>query len=196
MSVKIISGKFKGASLEVPESARATLGRARQSLFDMLEASGIDREVGHFFESKTVLDCFAGSGAVGIEALSRGAKHAYLVDINSDTVKTIHKNLARILKGDASSATMICSDINKIKTCPEEKGCDFIFMDPPFHEPIDIQRILKNLISKGWIGKKSIVTIESAARSLQQTSQVFVGFESILKRKIGSIFLEVFSASM
>lgn len=215
MSIRIISGKFKGVALEVPKSARATLGRARQSLFDMLEASGIDRDVGHFFEDKTVLDCFAGSGAIGIEALSRGARHAYFVDIDPDTVKAIRANLARVygsgkaggsISMTASAATVLRSDIAKIRAFPgaaaiDDAGmdgsncssCDFIFMDPPFHAGIDKAKVLQHLIKEGWIREGSIVALESEAG--QKTPLPIANlpecFERILERKIGSILVEI-----
>lgn len=207
MSIRIISGKFKGVALEVPKTARATLGRARQSLFDMLEASGIDRDVGHFFEGKTVLDCFAGSGAVGIEALSRGARHTYFVDIDPDTVKAIRANLARVYgSGNAggsismtASATVLRSDIAKIRTYPEpadggsDSGCEFVFMDPPFHAGIDKAKVLQHLIKAGWIREGSIVAVESEAEP--KTALPFADlpekFERILECKIGSIRVEI-----
>lgn len=200
MSVKIISGRFKGASLEVPKSARATLGRARQSLFDILEASEIDREVGHFFENKTILDCFAGSGAVGFEALSRGASHAYFVDINPDTVRTIRNNSAKIANtfvkdaSETSFSTVICSDISKIKSCPQAEGCDLIFMDPPFNAALDINMILKRLANKGWIREKSVIIIESDATNNKST-EISKEFKLLFERKIGRILIKIFSIS-
>ena len=201
MSIKIISGRFKGIALEVPKSARATLGRARQSLFDILEASEIDREIGHFFEDKTILDCFAGSGAVGIEGLSRGATHAYFVDVNSDAVRTIHSNLMKIAKGingdsETCFSTVKRSDISKIKSCSETEGCDFISMDPPFNSAINLNMVLKHLSNKGWIGEKSVIVIESdASNGSMRISKEFEGLKLLMERKIGRILLQIFAAS-
>lgn len=186
MSIRIIAGKFKGIRINVPQSARATLSRARQSLFDILESSQIDdRNIGEFFKDKVVLDCFAGSGAVGIEALSRGAKHAYFVDINNNAAKMIKANIAKV-KAETLS-TIICSDILSIKS--RRKKCDFVFLDPPFHANISIEKVINHLIKEGWIATQTIVAVESP--TLFDTLQ---GFRTLISRKIGTISFSVFIA--
>ena len=186
MSIRIIAGKFKGIRINVPQSARATLSRARQSLFDILESSKIDnRNIGEFFKDKVVLDCFAGSGAVGIEALSRGAKHAYFVDINNNAAKMIKANIAKV-KAEKFS-TVICSDILKIKK--SEQSCDFVFLDPPFHANINIEKVVNHLMKNGWINSQTIVAVETP--TLFDTLQ---GFKMLFSRKIGTISFAIFAA--
>lgn len=187
MSIRIIAGKFKGIRVDIPQSARATLSRARQSLFDILESSRIDdnRNIGEFFKDKVVLDCFAGSGAVGIEALSRGAKHAYFVDIDNNAAKMIKANIAKA-KAETSS-TIICSDILNIKS--NRQKCDFVFLDPPFHANINIEKVINYLIKEGWIATQTIVAVESP--TLFDTLQ---GFRTFISRKIGTISFSVFIA--
>lgn len=186
MSIRIIAGKFKGTRIDVPQSARATLSRARQSLFDILESSKIDnRNIGEFFKDKVVLDCFAGSGVVGIEALSCGAKYAYFVDINNNAVKMIKANIAKV-KAETSS-TIICSDILNIKS--RRQKCDFVFLDPPFHANIGIEKVINHLIKEDWIATQTIVVVESP--TLFDTLQ---GFRTLISRKIGTISFSVFIA--
>ena len=183
MSIRIIAGKFKGICIDVPNSARATLSRARQSLFDILESSKIDRDIGEFFKDKVVLDCFAGSGAVGIEALSRSAKHAYFVDIDTDAAKMIKANIAKV-KAEKFS-TLICSDILKIKK--SEQSCDFVFLDPPFHANISIEKIVNYLVKNGWVNSQTIIAIETP--TLFDTLQ---GFKMLFARRIGTISFSAF----
>ena len=78
MGVRIIGGQYRGMRINAPESARPTLVRHRQAIFDTLESIESEK-FGHFFDNKIVIDCFAGSGALGIEAVSRGAVKAYLL---------------------------------------------------------------------------------------------------------------------
>lgn len=194
--IKIIAGKFKGINLDVPKSARATLSRARQSIFDVLEASQIDRNIGEFFKDRVVLDCFAGSGAVGIEALSRGAKHAYFVDINQDATETIRNNIKK-LGTAADSATIICSDISKIRKCSQEK-CDFIFLDPPFATEIKASKILEYLIQKCWIEENAVVVIESLANKFTKHDSItegFYEFKKLMCREVGRIKFEILTRS-
>lgn len=182
MSTKIIAGEFKGVRIDVPKSARATLLRARQSLFDMLNSLRIDRNIREFFKDKVALDCFAGSGAVGMEALSRGARHAYFVDINEDAVKTIKSNIAKARAEKRS--TVIRSDILKIKKF--ERECEFVFLDPPFLSDIDLKKVIRRLIKIGSIGLNTVVTIETAGRldSLPE-------FQLIIERTVGTISFSV-----
>lgn len=186
MSIRIIAGKFKGICIDVPNSARATLSRARQSLFDTLESSKIDRDIGEFFKDKVVLDCFAGSGAVGIEALSRGAKHAYFVDINTDTAKMIKANIAKV-KAELSSA-VICSDILKIKNSGQI--CDFVFLDPPFHANINIEKVVNHLMKNGWIASHTIVAVETPI-----LFNTLPGFKMLFSRRIGTISFSAFTTA-
>lgn len=177
MSVKIIAGKFKHISLEVPPSARATLGRARQSLFDILESSQIDGcKLGEFFSGKTVLDCFAGSGAVGLEALSRGAVHATFVDVDKQAVATIHKNIEKT--GAQANCTILNCDIFKMRKT--DIAYDFIFIDPPFHARISPMRVVRSLNVAGWIDSHSIIAVESP-------DEIKTECHTLISRKIGTI---------
>lgn len=183
MSIRIIAGKFKGISVDVPQSARATLSRARQSLFDILESLQIDGNVGKFFNDKVVLDCFAGSGAVGIEALSRGAKYAYFVDINGDAAKAIKANVEKVKSEKLS--TIICTNILKLKKT--QQACDFVFLDPPFHTNVNIEKVVNHLIENGWISSQTIVAIETP--TLFNTLN---RFQIVISRKVGTISFSVF----
>ena len=96
MSTKIIAGRYKGSVIDVPDSARPTLSRSRQALFDVISNLSDDENPQNFFQNKVVLDCFAGSGALGIEALSRGALFSYFIDASQKAISVIYKNIEKL----------------------------------------------------------------------------------------------------
>ena len=124
--VRILAGKWKGRRLEAPPEARPTSGRAREALFDIL---------GERVAGARVLDLFAGSGAVGLEAVSRGAAAAVLVE--SDP-RAIRRALERI-GDDAGSVRVLASEAGDAVEALAGGGehFDFVFADPPYRlEPL------------------------------------------------------------
>ncbi|MDR2724410.1 MAG: RsmD family RNA methyltransferase [Holosporaceae bacterium] len=183
MSVRIIAGKYKGFSLAVPPAARPTLSRYRQSLFDLLEAMA--NTPAGFFEGKIILDCFAGSGAFGLETLSRGASHAYFVDSAKESVSRIHSNVKKMKI--ENSSTIFCAEINYFgKQYRSEKynvhsGVDLVFLDPPYGKAI-ISQALKYLLNSGWISLNTIIVTEEDAGKTESVD----GYFEIASRTYGN----------
>lgn len=120
----IITGKLKGLKLKVPDSARPFTGRVKHSVFDTLQNYLQEKMIG-----AQVLDLFAGSGNLGLEALSRGAGHATFVEINRKSAEIINENIINAKIGD--SATVI--QRNVVDFLREDiQQYDLIFIDPPF----------------------------------------------------------------
>ncbi len=120
--VRILAGKWKGRRLDVPVGARPTSGRARSALFDLL---GPDR-----IADARVLDLFAGSGAVGLEAISRGAARAVLVEADA---RALEHTLARL--GDPGGQVRIAPGpaVSAIAALAREaERFDVVFADPPY----------------------------------------------------------------
>lgn len=123
--MRIISGKYKGRILKMPKGIRPTQDKVRKAIFDILGD----------MEGMAVLELFAGSGAVGIEALSYGAKQVTFVENNPDCIKALKANLSvlpnitcSVIEFDASLA---------IKRLAEERAkFNMIFLDPPYFEGI------------------------------------------------------------
>lgn len=150
MSVRIISGKFKGLKLEIPKSARPTLSRARQALFDSLYSFDSD-----FFTQKTVLDVFAGSGAFGIEALSRGSAFSYFFDADTSAFAVLERNLALLKSPDAFFLRKL--DVKKI--FQSRAPVDIIFLDPPYGK-FSFDLLLELLYKKNWADRNTFFILE------------------------------------
>lgn len=120
--VRIIGGKWKGRKLTFPARAdlRPTLGRVRETLFNWLRAD---------VAGSRCLDLFAGSGALGFEALSRGAAHVTFSDSDRRAVRALTDNAGRLDAGPA--ATIVCSRAERL-LAREEGPWDIVFLDPPF----------------------------------------------------------------
>lgn len=151
--IRIISGRFKGKRLAVPKdySIRPTQDRVKESIFNVL---------GKDISGKSVLDLFAGSGSLGLEALSRGCKQVYFVDDNRKAIKLISENIDllglsrefyKIIKGDAIS-------VIKNRDIPD---FDYVFLDPPYNiSRLIMTEIFKTLENNNIIGEGSLVIYE------------------------------------
>lgn len=123
--MKIISGKYKGRNIEGYDivGTRPTMDRVKESLFATIQ---------NYIDDSIVLDLFSGSGNLGLEALSEGAKYAYLVDHNFKAIKTINKNLTTIGIKETEAINM---DYKKALSYFKDKNIkfDLIFLDPPYN---------------------------------------------------------------
>lgn len=138
---RVITGKFKGRKLKVPQSARPVTDRVKTVIFDMLgDIQGLK-----------VADIFAGSGNLGIEALSRGASHATFLDSDHDAIESINSNL-KMIQADESTYTV---KQGNGKSFPNHAGANFdlIFIDPPFSliSTFDYSKFAKILNPNGVI---------------------------------------------
>lgn len=144
--MRVISGEFGGLTLKMPKGIRPTSDKVREALFDVLKEA--------VFNANT-LDLFSGSGALGIEALSRGANKVTFVDNNHKCIKIIKENIASLPLTTYSLQliTFYCLDAFKaIKMLGQEgEKFDLIFLDPPYYQ--DLAK--KSLIS---IGQSDILT--------------------------------------
>jgi len=130
--MRIISGKCRGLNLDTlsGDATRPTLDRVKESVFNIL---------GNIFYDITVLDLFAGSGALGLEALSRGARTCDFVDLSKDAVKIIKKNIDKCRMNDFSILHQLDFE-TALKKFPE-KYFDLVFLDPPYGKDLGILAI-------------------------------------------------------
>ncbi len=151
--MRIISGHWRGRAIiaSIGEATRPTADRVREALFSML----ISR-LGSF-EGLRVLDGFAGTGALGLEALSRGAAHAVFVENDAAAVKALRTNIA----GMAASADVIPSAIETIATALAP--CHLIMLDPPYASGLG-ESALVRLAERGWIAPHAIISVETSRK--------------------------------
>ncbi len=156
---RVIAGKAGGRRLAVPGgmSTRPTSDRAREGLF-----SSAASELGSL-AGKRALDLYAGSGAVGLEALSRGASHALMVESDPRAVAVIRANIATV---GIAGAQVRGEKVERLLARPPEQGAyDFVFADPPYAlADAAVKRVLA-LLACGWLAPDALVVVERATRS-------------------------------
>ncbi|MFE7584110.1 16S rRNA (guanine(966)-N(2))-methyltransferase RsmD [Streptomyces gardneri] len=156
---RVIAGTAGGRRLAVPpgNGTRPTSDRAREGLFSTWEAF-----LGTL-EGTRVADLYAGSGAVGLEALSRGSVHALLVEAEPRAAKTIRDNIRTLGLPGAELRTGKAEQI-VTGTAPADPY-DLVFLDPPYAvADDDLREILLTLRSEGWLTDDALVTVERSTR--------------------------------
>ncbi len=157
---RIVAGAARGRRLEVPpKGTRPTADRAREGLFStlasMLGASGL--------RDARFLDLYAGSGAVGLEALSRGAKVVALVERDGHAAKVLARNIDQVGLSGAQvqrrAVEALCGEQNA------DAPFDVVFADPPYELPNDaLAHVLTSLLTGGWLAVAALVVVERSTR--------------------------------
>jgi 16S rRNA (guanine966-N2)-methyltransferase len=146
--------------LAVPpgQGTRPTSDRAREGLFSTWQSL-----LGVPLDGERVLDLYAGSGAVGLEALSRGASHTLLVEADARAARTVRENVRSLGLPGAEVRAGKAEQI--VRTAPPEQPYDIAFLDPPYavsdHE---LREILLTLRTEGWLAADALVTVERSTR--------------------------------
>ncbi|MEU8146040.1 16S rRNA (guanine(966)-N(2))-methyltransferase RsmD [Nonomuraea sp. NPDC048901] len=154
---RIIAGSAGGRRLAVPpgRGTRPTSDRAREGIFLTLDSL-------HGLAGARVIDLYAGSGAVGLEALSRGAAHAVLVESDPKAVRTIRANVETLA---LDGARVVADKVERFLSKPEEEGFDIVFADPPYAVTDDeVTRVLESLRDNGWLTDGALVAFERESR--------------------------------
>lgn len=157
---RIIAGKARGCRLRVPagNDTRPTSDRVREALFSRLEHDG-------WLDGTRVLDLYAGSGALGLEAASRGAAAVLLVEQARPATTVISHNMGTTrLTGLRLSA----GDVSQVLSRPADTTFDLALIDPPY--PLGeagLAAVLQLLVDGGWLAERALVVVERQARSPQ-----------------------------
>lgn len=152
--MRIISGKYKGHHL-IDFSAphiRPTTDRVKESLFNIISG---------YLEDSKVLDLFAGTGNLGLEAYSRGAEHVTFVEKNSKSLEIIRKNIVKLKIQDGYQ--IVAKDVLKFLSQYEGSPFELILADPPFTEKM-ADEVMLNASRSPAFGPQTIMTIESAKK--------------------------------
>jgi len=189
--MRIIAGSSKGKTLLSPTGkTRPTSDRAREGLF-----SSLDSEFGSMSDLN-FLDLFSGSGAVGVEALSRGAANVYSIEDHAPIAGVAAKNFA-LVTNSIGKFTVITSTAERFVATPHQLSFDIIFMDPPYEvENSVIEKILSDVNSNNLLKRNGIIAIERETKKAQFAwPQPFIE-EKVRSYGQGSIFYGGYSASV
>lgn len=173
--MRVVAGEYGGRRLKaVPGmKTRPTTDKVKEAMFNI---------IGPYLEGGRVLDLFAGSGGLSIEAVSRGADHATLVDRQYQAIKTIHENLSvtkeedkfTVLKGDAYKM------LNKL--AKQEQGFDYVFLDPPYKKQ-QILELMEQLKKLGLLNTDALIICETD--QVADLPEELADFELIKKADYG-----------
>ncbi len=158
---RIIAGSARGRRLKTPagEHTRPTTDRVREALFSALESS-LGSLVGLRF-----LDLFAGSGAVGLEAMSRGAGVATLVEGDRRTARLVQANADTL---EFRRAEVVSLAVARAVAQPPRAPYDVVFLDPPYGlATADVEDVLRKLVDHGWLAHGATLVVERSSRGLE-----------------------------
>lgn len=178
--MQVISGKYSGRKLEaVPtDKTRPTLARAKSSMFDMIS---------DYISGSEVLDLFAGSGALGIECVSRNAKKVVFVDNQPESIKTIKRNLRKF----DDDVELVLSDFDAAlhNFGKQKRQFDLVLLDPPFDSDY-VEKALYLLHKNNLVRDNAIVLAEmNSKKMLQNYPQKYI---MIKEREYGTIAVKIF----
>lgn len=180
--MRIIAGEWKSKILNSPKTdkTRPTLDRVKEALFSMLLP---------YLQDATVLDLFSGTGNLGIEALSRGAKFAYLNDVNYEAVKVIYSNVQ--LTNYENYVKITKKDYEKcLKSLMENNvKLDIIFLDPPYEAKVE-ENVLNLLSCSNLIHKDTVIVLESDKEKIFKEN--IDGLQLVDKRTYGRVMLRTY----
>lgn len=173
--MRVVAGSARGIKLISIEgiNTRPTLDRVKEAVFGSIQFKLLDA---------CVLDLFSGSGALGIEALSRGAKKAVFVDKNAECINVINKNLKATHLQE--KAIVVNADAFDAMARLKGKIFDFIFIDPPYAAGL-YENILIKIREFAIIDKNSIIVLESNFKELD----IPAGYEITKQKKYGQVYV-------
>lgn len=150
--MRVIAGTARSLPLKTPEGTdtRPTTDRIKETLFNILQPNIAD---------SMFIDLFSGSGGIGIEALSRGARHAYFIENNKKACACIQENIG--FTRFEERATLLKQDVFGALSMIHEKQADIIFADPPYQSGYE-ERILEALSDKPYVTADTIIIIEAS----------------------------------
>ncbi|WP_206787371.1 16S rRNA (guanine(966)-N(2))-methyltransferase RsmD [Amycolatopsis sp. MtRt-6] len=171
---RIVAGTAGGRRLKVPpKGTRPTSERVREALFNALETAGE-------LDGARVLDLYAGSGALGLEALSRGAADALFVESDRRAADVLRGNVAALGLG----GTVRAGPVEAVVAAPAPGAYDLVLADPPYAvDAAALGSVLAALAANGWLGPSALVVVERAARDGEPDWPP--GFEPARAKKYG-----------
>lgn len=177
--INIIGGKFKKKKIIVPEKeVRPTSAIKREAIFSILESYASNNSF-DLYSNKCFIDLFAGSGSLGLEAISRGASFSYFYELDNNVIKILRKNCETICK--KKEFKIFEQDCILLNNFNLNYPPSVIFIDPPY-KYLFFNKILNNLIKSKILNTKTIIVIESDKKNILKFSS---NFEIIKDRTYG-----------
>lgn len=158
--MRIVGGRFKGRALASPsgQGTRPTSDRVRESIFNIL-THGIE---GFTLQGARILDLFAGTGAFGLEAISRGARFCQFVDESAEARGLIRRNADSL--GIVGQCKIWRRDATKLGPSAPQTPFDLAFADPPYNKGLG-QKALTSLVEGGWLTPGAVAVLEEADKA-------------------------------
>ena len=178
--MRIIGGTHRGTALaavgkgDAGAHLRPTTDRVRESLFNVLQGGRFGDPV----NGVRVLDLFAGTGALGLEALSRGAAHVTFVDSGRVAQKLIRENITKLRRQD--DTTLLGTDAGKL---PQGTPCELVFLDPPYGKDLGVKALIAAKTA-GWIAPEALIVWEESRAQIAP-----LGFTSLDQRRYGDTWV-------
>ena len=176
----IISGKHRGRKIELKKntSIRPTGSRTRGAVFNILMHGKFGPDGNSPIIDKSVIDLFCGSGALGLESLSRGAKHVTFVDGSAESIAIARSNVAHLKEEE--NASLIRSDSTSLPKA--RKTCSLAFLDPPYNSGLAVKS-LTSLDVQGWLENGAVAVVELSAKETLTAPKNYTIFD---ERKYGN----------
>jgi len=173
--MRVVAGKYRGKKLKEfdLDSTRPTLDRVKESIFNLIQFDVF---------GAIVLDLFSGTGALGIEAISRGAEKVYLIDSNDKAIKIINENLKGI------DGNFVVKHTDALKFLDGEEKFDIVLLDPPYKTDLGVKAIDK-IVYENKLNDNGIIIFETSVDLSFNFN--YEGFE-ITKRKYGTVMVYKF----
>ncbi len=183
-SVRIIAGTWRGRTIDVPagEAVRPTSDRVREALFNRL-VHGFS-ETGFRLPGAKVVDVFAGTGALGLEALSRGAAHATFIEQNLDIAKLLRRNVEKL--GAEDKVTILSADGAHLPRAANAH--DLALIDPPYGDDLSTQA-LHGLTVNEWLRNGALVSLETGSDEIIPKNE---SLELLDRRAYGRSSISIF----
>jgi len=189
--VRIVGGRHRGRRLVAPEGlgVRPTADRTREAIFNVLGQGRIDwrglaPDPVRPLVGIRVLDAFAGTGALGLEALSRGAAQVFFMENQPAALTACRANIRAL--GEEAHATLLTCDA--LRPPPAPRACALLLMDPPYNQGL-AEPALGALVSAGWLAPNAIAVVELMAKEPFAPPAGFTAFDERRYGKARVVFL-------
>ena len=178
--MRIIAGKHRGRRIDMiaGKEIRPTSSRTREAIFNIISHGAFGHEDSNPLIGKRVMDLYCGSGAFGLEALSRGASHVTFVDKNRESLALAQHNAERMNEGQ--NVLLLRADATQLSAAREP--CSLIFLDPPYLSGLIVPTLL-SLVATGWAKKNSILIVEHSPQEQVSFPDTLTKFD---ERKYGN----------